>query len=1015
LRIRNPWEGVNLLPFIDIKLLKDTVAEHCPASKLSKDEAQRNMLGTVVCYRYDLSCTETVASPMPQIGLSDIVGANSSTTVIRKQASTGVPFKPELVQGTVLPYPGFPTLNVLPIASVELTQVGLNCFGTPSKYPNTILSLYRMPDMPPLEVIADNVLDRSVFVNWPMMHEGRVTAITSKTQEIRMVNGQKKIRKFNSVETDRWLADSEQMAQTYYIGNGVVGSGGLVTGEILFRLKVLPLQGMKNNPTNGAKTKIFGRQEADVPLQLILLQAPAPDPRFIERGPMTLQERFPEKSPVVLTKGKYRGCKGTVVGIADTKNLAVKVQTYPAEMPFGLAIARTVQESYVSSYDAARILKMTPGLFGKFTGRLQFVQGKYDLGLNLKSNDGTCVVGYTRKKVVDNEQGSKDNKWTAGDSLLVIGSTLLEDDDGDERILWEYSPKAIRLIEAYRQKFPQLFSGTKQYPDEKRYDANKIFGPNGEAWLPIVREWLDTHETAKLPRSPVTTESMSYDAVAAVQKAADVRSLALKKRGFPQESLIKIPGSALYREGSTGATDVLSASDLNNSDAPQLGDRVVNLCADGIPFGTRGTVVGVHQATTTGSVEVVMDEEFIGGNTLQGACSNFRGKLCLWAHLLKIQPDNSSGLVDKLVPKGSGKAAVNKIMASISAAHADADTKNNVDAAVVPATPARPKAVEEKSNVISVSSPRRAESSGRAESALRGKQGVWKEAIGPDKKGIGFKGKLSRKGESGFARWQDHVRKTSSQVPDIEQVAMSIKKKSTETAEGQLKAILGVKPTQRAVASSSVASDNLKQILGVNVHVAEQATVTATALPSGATADLKMMLGMKPTNEVGAPPAQNSAATSAANKLLQLMASKQSTAPQQYSGRFNFTYVEEGKEAPTSRMPLTASPQNAHLPPVGYPGVPIPMPGYGLPPGHGGFPMPLDPQGLPPHVHQFNVHPQGKPYSSHGANLPAEDFPLLGASPKKRAQQQESKTSESPRSPVAFNMVPSVVSAKAKH
>ena len=96
---------------------------------------------------------------------------------------------------------------------------------------------------------------------------------------------------------------------------------------------------------------------------------------------------------------------------------------------------------------------------------------------------------------------------------------------------------------------------------------------------------------------------------------------------------LKVPGSALYGEGSIGATDVIQAADLNENSIPELGDRIVNICADGIPFGARGTVVAIHEASSTGSVEVVMDEEFIGGSSLQGACSSSRGKLCVWAHL----------------------------------------------------------------------------------------------------------------------------------------------------------------------------------------------------------------------------------------------------------------------------------------------------------------------------------------------------------------------------------------------
>ena len=39
---RNPWEGVNLLPFIDAERLKGAIAEFCPLRSLTTDEKNRN-------------------------------------------------------------------------------------------------------------------------------------------------------------------------------------------------------------------------------------------------------------------------------------------------------------------------------------------------------------------------------------------------------------------------------------------------------------------------------------------------------------------------------------------------------------------------------------------------------------------------------------------------------------------------------------------------------------------------------------------------------------------------------------------------------------------------------------------------------------------------------------------------------------------------------------------------------------------------------------------------------------
>lgn len=1045
---RNPWEGVNLLPFIDIRLLKDTIAAHCPSSKLSVDERKRNAMGKVYFYRYDPTCTDIVESPSKNIGLPDIVASHSSvSTHLENLGLSHLVFEPKLIVGTQIPYPGFPSLNVLPIASVELASVGLNCFGFPSKYPNMILTMHQMPELPPIEQLAGNVIGKSLFVNWPMMHEGRVVAISDWTKEVRMVNGILQTKEHSKLAADRWLQESDLISQSYHVGNGVPGSGGIQIGEIKIRLKLLPLQGMKTDPSNGSTKKIFGKEEADVPLQLALWHAPAPDPRFIERGPMTLHDRFAEGCNVVLTKGKFRGCLGTVVGIADQKNVGVKVMTVPPEMPFGLAIARSVQESFVSSVDAARILKLNPGVFGKIMGRLQFEQGRYDLGLNLKSGDGLCVVGYTRKKVEEkkgnqhSKNGKDDSAWSAGDSVLVVGSRALADDDEkDERIQWEYTPKAIRLVELFRSKFPQLFAAINKRPNERRYDANQVFGPNGEAWLPVVRDWLDKHESAKLPRSPVTTESMSYEATAAVQKAADVRSLALTKKGYPKECLIKVPGSALYREGSTGATDVLLPSDLNDSERPELGDRIVNLCADGVPFGARGTVIGIHEAATSGSVELVMDEEFIGGTSLQGHCANFRGKLCNWSHLLKIAPDNSKGLVDKLVPNGAKQAAMNQAVDTIlssagaeSPEHSKKSWDSQVDAAVEVAknASATPHRTAPADNRAKSKTPTR--SSSRAGSTGRNRQAAWREARGPEDNGIGFKG-ANRGGTSGLTRWKNAIKSK----PLSGRNATSL----VDQTAADLKKMLGLSSPSSAspAVPTTPSSDQLKAMLGVvtaNANSAVQeapgSAPAASARSANASDGLKALLGVSPAppppvqvqqRPAPPPPVQiqqrPAPPSTAAEKLLQLMAGKQQPHfPPSYAqgpsaptvpSPFNFTYVEEGKEQPPPSAPMSHHQPlypNYHMPPpVRMPNMMYPMASYyGSPPppphpnfgGYGPPPPPPPPQMTGPPVDEF------PPLNG--------DFPALGAPPGQAPKSASNKANANELKPARI-MVPSVVKGR---
>lgn len=953
---RNPWEGVNILPFIDVELLKRSISSLCPDKVLTTDERSRNSVGKVLCYAYDPTVNETIPSCNRDIGLPDIIKCKSRVDVLDELDTTNISFKPELVPGTKIPYPGFPSLNVLPIEMTELTSIGLNCFGSPSKYPTMVLTLRKTPQLPSATVLADNILGKSLFVNWPMMHEAKVVAVSDESSEVRTVKKKKKIRRFTPEEASRWQSDSTTMMQQYLSGSGVPGSGGVIVGDIQIRIKVVPLQGMRTSPANGSTKKLFGKEEADVPLQMALLQAPAADPRFIERGPMTLKDRFPPKCNVILTRGKFKGCTGTVLGIVGGEKVGVRVAVIPPEPPFGLAIARSVQESYISSYDAAKVLQMQPGIFGKVTGSLHFDPGRYDLGLNLKYKQDLCVLGYTRRrKDSTTGKGGKKGKnvsaWDTGDSLLVVGSKRAgesADDDTDEKgeqgkIIWEYTPKAVRLVAAYKQKFPRLFAAISKYPNERFYDAKKIFGSKGEEMLKNIREWLDDVETAKIPRMPSSTEAMTLAAVAAVQRAADVRQAAQEKEGLPKEANIKIPPSALYREGSTSATDVLLASDNSDNPAPELGDRIANLCANGIPFGARGTVVSIHDAVS-GCVEVVMDEEFIGGSTLQGACSNFRGKLCLWAHLLKISAADSKGVVDQLIPVGAGKAALDKVLDSNETSESAGKEQKEIVAGPIRSSwdsqvdsantkesngpspnddaenvqfPAQPSIQQRASTPSKIFGVRAGPSSG----GRGGRQGAWKEAKGPDERGIGFKG-AGRGKASGLSRW----RLLNSCGP-TGTARNPVQANSTASTAAGLKAMLGVKKgseapntvAQTVPPEKANASAGLKALLGVG---ASTAAPSQTALPP--------------------PPPPPTRPATAADALLEMMMKNPQVTPpapvvpvqQPSRPAFNFTYVREGKEPPA---PAPAQLQAQPMPMQYHQGM-VPAPYMGVPPNAGAAP-----------------------------------------------------------------------------
>ncbi len=147
---------------------------NCPDTALTAEERHRNRVGKVYCYSYDAAINDTVPSCNRDIGLPNIIKCNSRVDVIENHSEADISFRPELIPGTQIPYPGFPSLNVLPIEHAELKKCGLNCFGFPSKYPNLILTMRQLPQLPAAVQLAQNFIGKTIFVNWPMMHEAKV-------------------------------------------------------------------------------------------------------------------------------------------------------------------------------------------------------------------------------------------------------------------------------------------------------------------------------------------------------------------------------------------------------------------------------------------------------------------------------------------------------------------------------------------------------------------------------------------------------------------------------------------------------------------------------------------------------------------------------------------------------------------------------------------------------------------------------------------------------------------------
>eukprot|EP00604_Paraphysomonas_vestita_P004311 CAMPEP_0174825532 /NCGR_PEP_ID=MMETSP1107-20130205/42851_1 /TAXON_ID=36770 /ORGANISM="Paraphysomonas vestita, Strain GFlagA" /LENGTH=807 /DNA_ID=CAMNT_0016057237 /DNA_START=2410 /DNA_END=4834 /DNA_ORIENTATION=- len=494
------------------------------------------------------------------------------------------------------------------------------------------------------------------------------------------------------------VKDSATEESKYLKGRGEPGTGGIIVGNILIRLLVVPLQGMKTDRLTGIRKKVFGETIADIPIQMALWTSPVADARFEERDEiMSVDSMFPYGSLVVATEGPLKGMSGTVIGphgpltnssnsrvrlsdlqnnnnnnhnnqstsISSSRVVDVEFTMYPPEPPFGYALNVSVKDEYFSSREICRQLGITPSVLGLICGSLFVDPVRMDIGLNLKKNGEYQLLEYARGIVVSNSSSSNNSLpepgvpgkelktcWNSGDTIRIIGSLSPSqennsnnvDDENNQKsssgqTIWEYSEKAVDLIRDYMTAFPILFSRLQSLANQRKYTVHDLFGLSGveaENELNRLQTWMKSQPFYLLPRSPLTTTSMSKDAIHAVERAVDVRVSRFTSEEGQQEikKVVKrnVPVEVLFRDQLYGPFDTPLTS--INPNPPELGDRVINLVATGVPFGLKGTVITIHSGT--GYVEVLFDEEFAAGKSLQGNCSPFRGALVAWTTVLCI-------------------------------------------------------------------------------------------------------------------------------------------------------------------------------------------------------------------------------------------------------------------------------------------------------------------------------------------------------------------------------------------
>ncbi|KAL3478375.1 XRN 5'-3' exonuclease N-terminus-domain-containing protein [Aspergillus californicus] len=589
------WEAVVKIPFIDERRLLDALAtkDHL----LTPEEKARNGFGVSLKFTYSPDTQYIYPSSLPGV-FPDILNCHCIENVFDLPTMDGLEPYVGLVEGAHLgasALAGFPSLKTLPHVG-QLGFHGVCVFQQETRNESMVVTVLDPGSRSSTE-LAKTKLGKRVFVGYPFLQEALIIRVSDELFDYTQPEGEEHplATPHSDVQIEQWKKKADQIEGIYS------RRFGTVVGTVEAMVHVQLLKGLLKTD-EGATIKEFADiagQETDYALQLVVDEVINPDERFIERKALPIEEEFPTGSRAFFL-GEYNYGRPVHIDSHNDGKVNGLIASIPGKEPeFGRERAKNAEAlcPYMPSYAIARNLRLNPLVLAKITSSFSVdVDGqRVNLGLNLKFEARKQkVLGYSRR----------------GDSG------------------WEFSAKAVGLLQQYMIKFPEFIAGIQRNPRNDRYSPTDFY-PEDVALDKIneIKNWLKEMEAKNFDRVPLEAEQLDSDVVKLIEQDADQlmqsqSSMEAKKvRGVPRGALLR-PSDVEQRLGGQSF---------------KLGDRVVYAQDSGkVPIATRGTVVGLTRTSRATLLDVVFDLPFMSGTTLGDRCSPFRGQTVQASSVLNI-------------------------------------------------------------------------------------------------------------------------------------------------------------------------------------------------------------------------------------------------------------------------------------------------------------------------------------------------------------------------------------------
>ncbi|KAL8783218.1 MAG: hypothetical protein Q9213_004782 [Squamulea squamosa] len=581
------WEAVVKIPFIDEERLLGAMKtkDHL----LTKEERERNEFGVTLKFTYSPEIDYTYLSSLPGV-FPELAHCHCVENIFDLPTMEGLDFHVGLMTGVKLgedALAGFPSLKTVPHTGT-LGFHGVNIFQQDSRNESMIITMMESEKRTKLEA-AKEKLGKRVYVGYPFLSEAKVIRVSDELFSYSPPEdgtGSPVAVPHGPQEIDLWHRKAERIEGVYS------KRLGMIIGPVETLVHVDMLKGLKKTD-EGASIKEYAHIpgiEVDYASQMVVEEVASEDQRFLEKTARPVEEEFPVNSGAFFM-GEYN--YGRPVHIIGHNAGKVDVWVSPQQGKigdFGRAVVAQADRltPYTPSFAVAKMLGLNPLVLSKITSAFQVIvdDQRVNVGLNLKFEaKGLKVLGYSRKS-------------TNG---------------------WEFSQKAIQLLQQYMVKFPEFIAGIQRNAQSKEYVAADFY-PKDQAKAKIkeIQVWLKEIESKSFEKVPLDAAQLDSEAVGRIEQAANDNLRQNSANAVKNQRIKAVPRSALLKP--SDAEHRLSHQKFT------LGDRIVYVQDSGrVPIATQGTVVGMTRTSRTTLLDVLFDVTFMSGTSLENRCSPFRG------------------------------------------------------------------------------------------------------------------------------------------------------------------------------------------------------------------------------------------------------------------------------------------------------------------------------------------------------------------------------------------------------